>query len=56
MKIIIVTAIKTVKSVEKEQKAAISMNGIFLSNLRSAYDAFEFSCQKNAINGASSKE
>lgn len=53
MKIFIaVTAIKSTESVDKFEKAGISMKGIFLSSLRSSYDAFEFSSQRNAMNGA----
>lgn len=46
------TATKSIESADKFQKAGISMNGIFLSNLRSAYNAFEFCCQRNAMNSA----
>lgn len=48
---IVVTATKTIESIDKEQKAGISMNGCFLTNLRCAYDAFDFSYQRNAMNG-----
>lgn len=49
---IAVTATKTTESIDKEQKVGISMNGCFLTNLGCAYDAFDFSYQRKAMNGA----
>lgn len=49
---IVATATQTMESVAKEKKAGISMDGIFLSKLRSAYNAFEFSYQRNSMDGA----
>lgn len=48
---LVVTATQTIESVDKK-KAGISMDGIFLRNLRSAYNAFEFSYERNAVDGA----
>lgn len=41
---------KTIECVDKVQKDEISMCGCLLTNLRSTYDAFDFSYQSSAMN------